>query len=62
MKKILSVFAFAAAILAAVPSCTKDDNNGGATIALSFPMATTAETTAALQPRSPLHSAAATMR
>lgn len=28
MKKILSVFAFAAAILAAVPSCTKDDNKG----------------------------------
>lgn len=29
MKKILSVFAFAAAVFAAVPSCTKDDNNGG---------------------------------
>lgn len=29
MKKILSVFAFAAAIFAVVPSCTKDDNNGG---------------------------------
>lgn len=28
MKKILSVFAFAAAVLAAVPSCTKDNNDG----------------------------------